>query len=102
MVVLPAPFGPRKREDLAGADLEVDPAHRLDVVVALAQTARADDRIRHEVDVTVELDVAVLDPTVTSSRPSRSRRIRSATVTERWRPPVQPIAIVRWLLPSAT
>ena len=26
--------------------------------------------------------------------------MRSATVTERWRPPVQPTAIVRWLLPS--
>ena len=28
--------------------------------------------------------------------------MRSAIVTERWRPPVQPIAIVRCVLPSAT
>ena len=38
----------------------------------------------------------------TSSRAARWRAIRSATVIERWRPPVQPIAIVRWVLPSAT
>ena len=38
----------------------------------------------------------------TSSRPARCRAIRSAIVTERWRPPVQPIAIVRCVLPSAT
>ena len=51
----------------------------------------------------VELDVAVLDPDDHVLAAARaSRRMRSATVTERWRPPVQPTAIVRWLLPSAT
>ena len=34
----------------------------------------------------------------TSSREAMWRAMRSATVTERWRPPVQPIAIVRWRL----
>jgi hypothetical protein len=43
-----------------------------------------------------------LTRTITSSRAARSRRMRSATVTERWRPPVQPTAIVKWLLPSVT
>ena len=37
----------------------------------------------------------------TSSREAMWRAMRSATVTERWRPPVQPIAIVRCVLPSA-
>ena len=37
MVVLPAPFGPEEAEHLARADLEVDPAHRLEGAVALAK-----------------------------------------------------------------
>ena len=50
----------------------------------------------------VELDVAVDDSQRDVLAGCEVGAMRSATVTERWRPPVQPIAIVRWVLPSAT
>ena len=39
--------GAEEREDLAAVDLEVDPAHRLDIAVGLAQPATLIDRFRH-------------------------------------------------------
>ena len=50
VVVLPAPFGPRKPKISPGADLEVDAAHRLDRTAAgtegLLQVARPDHGCR--------------------------------------------------------
>ena len=110
-------------EDLAGADLEIDPPHRLEAVVGLAQALDADHRLAHGTDVMdapiddtqargtrplarcrlrLELHVAVDDLQLDVVPLAQSRAIRSATVTERWRPPVQPTAIVRCCLPSAT
>ena len=44
MVVLPAPFGPSSAEHLAAPHGDVDPAHRLEVAVALAQRVHLDRR----------------------------------------------------------
>jgi len=44
---LAGPVGAEEGEDLAAPDLQVDPADRLVVVVALAQPADRDDRVRH-------------------------------------------------------
>src|SRR5262245_13463413 len=117
---------PEKGEDLAGADLEVDPSHRLEAVVRLAQAFHADHGLGHRADVMdgfpsysaatntvagpratsgrltqplgappLAQDAAVWWPlgssstsrwttlSFTSSRPSRARAIRSATVSER-------------------
>ena len=48
MVVLPAPFGPEEREDLAAGDLEVDAPNRLQLAVGLVQAAGSDHRLGHD------------------------------------------------------
>ena len=46
-VVLPAPFGPEQREDLAAPDLQVDRLQRLEAGgVGLAEAGDGDDGIR--------------------------------------------------------
>ena len=43
VVDLPAPFGPSRRERLAGGDVEADAAHRLDAArIGLAEPDRRD------------------------------------------------------------
>ena len=49
-----------------------------------------------------ELDVAVDDAQRDVVAVGEVARDPVGDETERWRPPVQPIAIVRWVLPSAT
>ena len=98
--------GAEEREDLAARDLEIDAADGLEVTVGLAQPADGYGQVAHPAmfarsaySSSTSRCLTRSDDVVALRRP---RRIRSATVTERWRPPVQPIAIVRWLLPSAT
>ena len=107
---LPGTVRPQEREHLPGPDLELDPAHRLELAIGLAEAGDDDDGLAHPSDSMERPIRSSRYPsstsrwttrTETSSRAERWRAIRSATVTERWRPPVQPIAIVRCVLPSA-
>ncbi len=87
-------------EDLAPLDGQVQATDGLEVAIGLAQARDADDRISHACQSNSTSRWTTRS--TRSSRPTRCWATRSAIVTDRWRPPVQPIAIVRCDLPSAT
>ena len=58
VVVLPAPFGPRKAKTSPALDLEVDAPDRLEVAVGLVQPADRDNALAHPSIIWRRLNIA--------------------------------------------